>query len=73
MIGRLERVSRRIVCLLEAGKSVDKNDHTFHLFVREKNAQAEQWDGVRSGTRAAVDVFNADEVWKESNGDKNLD
>lgn len=34
--------------------------------MREKDAQAEQWDGVRSGTRAAVDVFNADEVWRGS-------
>lgn len=44
------------------GKGVDGDDHTFHLFVREKDAKAEQWDGVRSGTRAALDVFNADET-----------
>lgn len=44
------------------GKSIDGDDHTFHLFVREKDAKAEQWDGVRSGTRAALDVFNADET-----------
>ncbi|CAF9907590.1 MAG: hypothetical protein ALECFALPRED_003543 [Alectoria fallacina] len=44
------------------GKSVDGDDHTFHLFVREKDAKAEQWDGVRSGTRAALDIFNADET-----------
>ncbi|KAL9067648.1 MAG: hypothetical protein Q9161_006730 [Pseudevernia consocians] len=44
------------------GKSLDGDDHTFHLFVREKDAKAERWDGVRSGTRAALDVFNADET-----------
>lgn len=44
------------------GNSVDGHDHTFHLFVREKDAKAEQWDGARSGTRAALDVFNADET-----------
>ncbi|CAF9922164.1 hypothetical protein IMSHALPRED_005600 [Imshaugia aleurites] len=44
------------------GKSFDGDDHTFHLFVREKDAKAEQWDGVRSGTQAALDVFNADEA-----------
>lgn len=38
------------------------NNHIFHLYVREKNPKAELWDGARSGTRAAVDVFNADEV-----------
>jgi intermediate cleaving peptidase 55 len=30
--------------------------------VREKDSKAELWDGARSGTQAAVDVFNADEV-----------
>ncbi|KAL9135589.1 MAG: hypothetical protein Q9175_003221 [Cornicularia normoerica] len=44
------------------GRNVAGDDHTFHLFVREKDAKAEQWDGVRSGTRAALDVFNADET-----------
>ncbi|CAL5868529.1 uncharacterized protein PFLUO_LOCUS2755 [Penicillium psychrofluorescens] len=38
------------------------NNHIFHLYVREKNPKAELWDGARSGTRAAVDVFNADET-----------
>lgn len=57
-------------CLPQAGKSIDGDDHTFHLFVREKDAKAEQWDGVRSGTRAALDVFNADEVWKGSSGNE---
>lgn len=38
------------------------NNHIFHLYVREKDARAELWEGARSGTRAAIDVFNADEV-----------
>jgi hypothetical protein len=38
------------------------DNHVFHLYVREKDPKAELWDGARSGTRAAVDVFNADEV-----------
>lgn len=37
-------------------------DYIFHLFVRPKDARAEQWDGARSGEQAALDVFNADEV-----------
>ncbi|OJJ86189.1 aminopeptidase P family protein [Aspergillus glaucus CBS 516.65] len=37
------------------------DNHIFHLYVREKDPKAELWDGARSGTRAAVDVFNADE------------
>lgn len=37
-------------------------DHTFHLYVREKDPKAEIWDGARSGTQAARDVFNADET-----------
>lgn len=38
------------------------DDHIFHLYVREKDARAEQWEGARSGSQAAIDVFNADEV-----------
>ena len=38
-----------------------EGDHEFHLFVRAKDPKAEQWEGTRSGTQAAVDVFNADE------------
>lgn len=38
------------------------DNHLFHLYVREKDAKAELWDGARSGTQAATDVFNADEV-----------
>ena len=44
------------------GKDATGTDHTFHLYVREKDAKAELWDGARSGTIAARDVFNADEV-----------
>ena len=39
------------------------SDYVFHLFVRPKDAVAEQWDGARSGEQAALDVFNADEVF----------
>ncbi|BAE57103.1 unnamed protein product [Aspergillus oryzae RIB40] len=38
------------------------DNHIFHLYVREKDPKAELWDGARSGTRAAIDVFNADET-----------
>jgi intermediate cleaving peptidase 55 len=38
------------------------NDYVFHLFLRPKDAKAEQWDGARSGEQAALDVFNADEA-----------
>lgn len=37
-------------------------EYIFHLFVRPKDAKAESWDGARSGSQAALDVFNADEV-----------
>ena len=47
---------------IKIGKTADNNDHVFHLFVRPKDPKAEQWEGARSGTQAAVDVFNADEV-----------
>ena len=43
-------------------KSSDPNDHVFHLYVRPKDPKAEMWEGPRSGTDAARDVFNADEV-----------
>ncbi|KAF2772439.1 xaa-pro dipeptidase app [Teratosphaeria nubilosa] len=36
--------------------------YTFHLFVRPKDERAELWDGARSGSQAAQDVWNADEV-----------
>ncbi|KAF7718278.1 Intermediate cleaving peptidase 55 [Penicillium ucsense] len=38
------------------------DNHIFHLYVREKDSKAELWEGARSGTQAAVDVFNADET-----------
>lgn len=44
------------------GKDSTGTDHTFHLYVREKDPKAEIWDGARSGTHAARDVFNADET-----------
>ncbi|KAF9886985.1 hypothetical protein FE257_010601, partial [Aspergillus nanangensis] len=44
------------------GNDGSGNNHLFHLYVREKDPKAELWDGARSGTRAAIDVFNADET-----------
>ncbi|KAL4795107.1 peptidase M24, structural domain-containing protein [Aspergillus venezuelensis] len=38
------------------------DNHLFHLYTREKDPKAELWDGARSGTQAAMDVFNADET-----------
>lgn len=38
------------------------DNHIFHLYVRGKDPRAELWEGARSGTQAAMDVFNADEV-----------
>ncbi len=38
-------------------------DYVFHLFLRPKDAKSEQWEGARSGEQAALDVFNADEVF----------
>ncbi|KAF4632871.1 hypothetical protein G7Y89_g5262 [Cudoniella acicularis] len=47
------------VVVIEKGSGEEYN---FHLFLRPKDARAEQWDGARSGEQAALDVFNADEV-----------
>ncbi|KAI5290816.1 hypothetical protein KEM54_000377 [Ascosphaera aggregata] len=44
-----------------ADSNIDGPGHLFHLFCREKNERLELWEGTRSGTQAAVDVFNADE------------
>lgn len=44
------------------GKDSTGTDHTFHLYVREKDPRAEIWEGARSGIQAARDVFNADET-----------
>lgn len=49
--------------LYSLAKTTNDNDHTFHLFVRSKDPKAEQWEGSRSGEQAAIDIFNADEVW----------
>lgn len=60
----------------EAYNAVEKTgqngDHRFHLYVRPTDAKAAQWEGARSGTQAALDVFNADEVcrWQTSNNSK---
>ncbi|EEP76286.1 conserved hypothetical protein [Uncinocarpus reesii 1704] len=43
-------------------KNESNDDFTFHLYVREKDPQSELWQGARSGTQAALDVFNADET-----------
>jgi len=45
------------------GNDGSGDNHIFHLYVREKDPKVELWDGARSGTQAAKDVFNADEVW----------
>ncbi|KAJ5646932.1 hypothetical protein N7490_003304 [Penicillium lividum] len=44
------------------GNDGSGDNHIFHLYVREKDPKAELWDGARSGTQAATDVFNADET-----------
>jgi intermediate cleaving peptidase 55 len=49
------------------GKDDTGKDHTFYLYVREKDSKVELWDGARSGTQAAIDVFNADESGDISN------
>lgn len=43
------------------GPSSNGTDHFFFLYVREKDERLERWEGARSGTIAARDVFNADE------------
>lgn len=59
---RLEHYKAAMARSYGTGKSAQDGDHTFHLYVRPKDPKAEQWDGARSGTQAAVDIFNADEV-----------
>ena len=44
------------------GKDSTGANHTFQLYVREKDPKAEVWEGARSGIQAAKDVFNADET-----------
>ncbi|KAL9047050.1 MAG: hypothetical protein Q9214_000278 [Letrouitia sp. 1 TL-2023] len=53
-------------------RTPNDNDHTFHLFVRPKDPKAEQWEGSRSGTQAAIDVFNADETGDINEVEKHL-
>jgi intermediate cleaving peptidase 55 len=53
------RISKAYILVANDGSG---DNHLFHLYVREKDPRAELWDGARSGTRAAIDVFNADEV-----------
>lgn len=36
------------------------DDSVLHLLVPDKNPQAEQWDGPRSGVEGALEIFNAD-------------
>ncbi|KAL8925267.1 MAG: hypothetical protein Q9208_003557 [Pyrenodesmia sp. 3 TL-2023] len=54
------------------GRASGEGDHAFHLFVRAKNPKVEQWEGSRSGTQAALDVFNADETGDIEDIEKNL-
>lgn len=58
LTGFLEPESVAIIQKVGAGNS---DEYLFHLLVREKDVKAEQWEGARSGTQAAVDVFNADQ------------
>lgn len=41
--------------------SDNQDDITFTMFVPEKNAFAEQWEGYRTGVDGVKDIFNADE------------
>ncbi|KAI4198488.1 MAG: hypothetical protein LQ346_002763 [Caloplaca aetnensis] len=53
-------------------KATSDGDHVFHLFVRAKDPKVEQWEGSRSGTQAALDVFNADETGDIKDIERNL-
>lgn len=54
-------------------KSAHNNEaHEFHLYVREKDPEKEQWEGSRSGTQAAEDIFNADRTGDIRNIDQLL-
>ncbi|CCX05127.1 peptidase M24, structural domain-containing protein [Pyronema domesticum] len=44
-------------------KTGPDGQHNFYMFVREKDAHAELWDGARTGTEGAKEFFNADEAW----------
>ncbi|KAI6353732.1 hypothetical protein MCOR25_008903 [Pyricularia grisea] len=41
-------------------RKTGQHDHEFRLYVRPKDATAEQWSGPWSGVEAAMDVWNAD-------------
>ncbi|KAI5849826.1 peptidase M24, structural domain-containing protein [Tricharina praecox] len=44
-------------------KTGPEGEHTFHLFVRGKEAHAELWEGSRTGIEGAMEVFNADKAY----------
>ncbi|KAK7207951.1 metallopeptidase [Myxozyma melibiosi] len=39
-----------------------EDDYVFHMFVQPKDEKKELWEGPRTGTQGAIDVFNADEA-----------
>lgn len=43
--------------------TLDLNDVLFHIFVPPRNANAEQWDGDRTGIDGAMEIFNADRLY----------
>ncbi|KAK9456674.1 peptidase M24, structural domain-containing protein [Dipodascopsis uninucleata] len=43
-------------------EKADETDFIFHLIVQEKNEREELWDGPRTGTYGAKEIFNADEA-----------
>lgn len=48
------------LAVIRTTSSPGPDNHTFHLLVRPKDPQLEQWSGPWSGTQAATDVWNAD-------------
>jgi intermediate cleaving peptidase 55 len=67
VIGKTSITQEGTPLIPDIGRNSSGDDHIFHLFVREKDSKAEIWDGARSGTHAALDVFNADETGDISN------
>ncbi|CAB4254001.1 similar to Saccharomyces cerevisiae YER078C ICP55 Mitochondrial aminopeptidase [Maudiozyma barnettii] len=43
--------------------SCKNDDLTFTMFVQEKNAFSEQWEGYRTGIEGVQDIFNADQAF----------
>lgn len=43
--------------------SENDDDITFSMFVQEKNAFAEQWEGYRTGIEGVQEIFNADQAF----------